>query len=97
MLNRVTVLLAVAAALALVSCAGLGPAVERAADLYDMDSYLDALAGSETLPPVPPRSRCPPWPTRPQPHRLVPSAPPSPGPPMAPHRSLPPAPPRSGS
>ena len=57
MLNRVTVLLAVAAALALVSCAGLGPAAERAADLYDMDSYLDALgrlgnapAGAPALP-----------------------------------------------
>ena len=43
MRNWVTVLLAVAAALALVSCAGLDPAAERAADLYDMDSYLVAL------------------------------------------------------
>jgi TolA-binding protein len=42
MRNWVTVLLPVAAALALASCAGFAPAASRAAELYDMDSYLIA-------------------------------------------------------
>jgi TolA-binding protein len=52
MRNWVTALLPVAAALALASCAGLAFAPGRAAELYDMDSYLAARGHSAADPAV---------------------------------------------
>ena len=98
MRNRVTVLLAVAAALALVSCAGLGPAAERAADLYDMDSYLVALGRLGNAPADAPALPLPPVadPSSPGPSEMGivgrPAAA-SPGTPIALPAPVPPAPP----
>jgi hypothetical protein len=50
MRNWVTVLLPVAAALIVASCAGFTPAAGRKAELYDMDSYLIARGRSAAVP-----------------------------------------------